>query len=81
MKKLQPRIDRESLKTEVEMLKKLKQPTFLDSVLVRMLEYDDNKRITFDDLYELVGQASESFKQPNEDVFVNCLRTQQDKKQ
>lgn len=45
-----------------------------------MLEYEDNKRISFEDLLTLVSKYKDMFKKPNEDVFVNCLKTQQDKK-
>ncbi|CAD8085666.1 unnamed protein product [Paramecium primaurelia] len=80
MRKLIPRLDRESLKIEVEMLRKLKQPSIFEQILIKMLEYDDQKRISFDDLLQLLSSYKDLFKKPNEDVFVNCLKTQQDKK-
>lgn len=54
MKKLQPRIDRESIKTEVELLKKLKSPTPFERLLQKMLEFEDSKRISFEDLFALI---------------------------
>ena len=45
-----------------------------------MLEYEDSRRISFEDLLVLVSKYKDMFKKPNEDVFVNCLKTQQDKK-
>lgn len=80
MKKLVPRLDRESLRIEIELLRKLKSPTNFELILMRMLEYEDSKRISFEDLFILVQKYKDSFKKPNEDVFVNCLKTQQDKK-
>lgn len=47
---------------------------------MRMLEYEDSKRVSFEDLLILVQKYKDGFKKPNEDVFVNCLKTQQDKK-
>lgn len=74
MKKLQARIDRESLKTEVELLRKLKNPSLLETVLSRMLEHEERRRITLQELLLLLDEHRSSFKQPNEDVFVNCLK-------
>lgn len=50
MRKLIPRLDRESLKIEVEMLRKLKSPSIFEQILTKMLEYDDQKRLSFEDL-------------------------------
>lgn len=75
MKKLVPRLDRESLRIEIEILRKLRQPTNFELILIRMLEYEDGKRIQFEDLLVLVSKYKDSFKKPNEDVFVNCLKT------
>ncbi|CAD8098168.1 unnamed protein product [Paramecium sonneborni] len=80
MRKLIPRMDRESLRIEVEILRKLKSPSIFEQILTKMLEYDDQKRVSFDELLILVSSYKDLFKKPNEDVFVNCLKTQQDKK-
>ncbi|CAD8157432.1 unnamed protein product [Paramecium octaurelia] len=80
MRKLVPGLDRESLRFEVEILRKLKSPSIFEQILIKMLEYDDQKRVSFDDLLQLISSYKDLFKKPNEDVFVNCLKTQQDKK-
>lgn len=80
MKKLVPRLDREGIKKEVESMRRSKQGSYLEQVLVRMLESDESKRMSFEQVYEVLGREKGRFKQPKEDVYVNCLKTGKERK-
>ena len=59
MKQLKPRIDRETLKNELEILKKIPNPSSLEVILVKMLESDYRKRISFEDLFNQISNMKD----------------------
>lgn len=50
MKKLVPRLDRDQIKQETENLKKIKNPSPMEVVLLKLLEPDDSARGSFEEL-------------------------------
>jgi hypothetical protein len=45
-----------------------------------MLEHDEKERLSFEEVNTLIKKDIAFAKQPNEDVYVNCLKTGKDKK-
>ena len=80
MKKLAPRLDRDQIKQETENLKKIKNPSPFEIILAKLLEHNDSTRVNFEDLFSIINNEKEHFKQPTEEVFVNCLKTNKEKK-